>query len=261
LTIVQSQHSHINNSELTSIDGHLKAAWLSVVTGSLPVFAYWIFFTAMSSSQIPWKIALAVGLAVPAILLASYFFNRRKRRLYCEGIAACAGVVSLWMMFGSYGYFYFGFAPMPVWIRFIGLGLYLGATLVWIALSWLSYRRETFTQDLENRLYVTYSDCITYLGRKADLEVARLRGPGPGMYVPYWVASTLGPICIGYALVSGRLLGQAAGMHSVLMILSVLCFPLSCGLLGQALVRTVFFHIYLPLKLERKTGKKVILGP
>jgi hypothetical protein len=66
---------------------------------------------------------------------------------------------------------------------------------------------------------------------------------------------------VGISLIASRLIPHASGPHALFLILSFMSFPLSQWFLGYMGITTVYFHIYLPLKIERETGKKVILAP
>ena len=244
----------------TVIDGHPLVAKLGAFIGIVTVGVYWFAFTAFGSSSLPWQIALVVEVLSPSIIYIHYLLNHRTRRLFWEGIAACIGLLPFWMLMGSTWIFYFGFAPMPSTIRMVALTFWLTVTAGWIWLTWRNYTRATRKQDLMNQLYLKEASRIVY-PQASDFVVARIESPGPSIVVPYWLVSTLGPVFIAYAMVSGRVFEKTGGPHGVFIILSVLGLPISCWMLSNLFLRTVYFHIYLPLKLESETGKKVILAP
>jgi hypothetical protein len=248
-------------SDKTRIDGHFQGALLVALLGCFPIALYWIGFKAFGASQLPWKIASAVVASGVLTSCVSYLLNRRPRRLFWEGLAASVVSLTFWLMLGSCWVFYFGFAPMPFWIRIIALLFFVALTGFWIRRSWGNYQRATADQDLISKLYIKGPDRIVYPGAESDATVACIPSPWKGLPIPYWAVAILAPLVIAYAFVSQRIFEKSGGPHGVFIILSVLSLPMSNGILDQFLMRTVFFHVYLALKLERKTGKKVILGP
>ena len=234
---------------------------LCALLGIVPVGVYWFAFTAFGSSRLPWQVALLVEVLSPLIVYTHYLLNHRAKRLFWEGVTACVALLPMWMLMGSTWLFYFGFAPMPSIIRTVALTFCLAVTACWIWLTWRNYTRATQKLDLVNQLYVVESDHIVYPADASDLVVATLEGPGPCVVVPYWLVATLGPVFTAYAMLSGSVFETSGGPHGVFIILSVLALPISCWMLGSMFVRTVYFHIYLPRKLERATGKRVLLGP
>lgn len=248
-------------SDKTRIDAHLQGAALVVVLGCFPVAIYWFAVNDFRISHLPLQIALAVVASSSLAACTNYVLNRRARRLFWEGLAATVCGLTFWLMLGSYWLFYFGFAPMPSWVRIIALTFSAGVTSIWIWLSWRNYERTTADQDLVSKLYFEGANQIVYPGAESDLTVACIASPWKGLSIPYRAFSIVAPLVIAYAFLSQRVFEKSGGPHGVFIILSILSLPLSNGILGQFLVRTVFFHVYLALKLEQKTGKKVILGP
>jgi hypothetical protein len=246
----------------TRIDDHLLVAGLGALVGLVPVGVYWITFNDSDFSGLPWKIALAILIASSTIGCVHYLLNRHARRLFWEGIVASIVVVSLlWLPFGSWCFFYFAFAPMPSWIRHVGLTFCITVTAWWIWLSWRNYWSATIQLDLVKRLYLERGDRIIYPGEASDAITSDLEGPGHSIVIPTWVVTTLGPLGGAYAIWSGHAGNASGGPHVLLIMFSVIALPATCWLSGKLLVRTIYFHVYLPFQLERKTGKKVILGP
>ncbi|WP_321814186.1 MULTISPECIES: hypothetical protein [unclassified Paraburkholderia] len=250
-----------NRATKTRIDAHPLAANLGAFIGLLPLVGYWISFKAFKSSTLPWKIALASEFICPTIIYVQYILNRRARRLFCEGIAAIAGLVPTWLAIGSYWLFYLGFAPMPFAPRVIALSICLAITLIVIIVVLQNYRRATTRLNLVQRMDIMEPDTIVYPDTldagipMFERSLSRLPTP------PLWLFSTVGSIGTAYAMVSGRVFETSGGPHILFIMLSVVSFPVSCAYIGHFFVRLGYFHIYLPLKLERDTGKKVILGP
>ncbi|WP_321884727.1 hypothetical protein [Paraburkholderia bannensis] len=247
--------------EKTRIDAHLQAAFLFAFPGLLPVLIYWFAFRSFGASQLPWKIALAVVLLSTSAFFCSYIFNRRSRRLFWEGITVTLGGMTIWMLLGSYWLIYFGFSPLPSWIRIFALAFFSILTATWIWISWRNFESVVSEQELISKLYCEDHDQIVYPGTESDATVARIAAPWKEMPVPYWVFSIGAPLVIAYAFVSERIFESSGGPHAVFIILAILSLPMSNAILSQFMIRTIFFHIYLPLTLERKTGKKVIFGP
>lgn len=255
----ESSSEETVSSQKTRIDGHPLLAKQCAILGIVPAGAYWFAFTAFGSSSLPWQIACAIEILCPIFVYTHYLLNRRPRRLFWEGITVCVSCLPAWMLAGSYWFFYLSFAPVPPGIRLAALPICLAVTGWWIWLPWRNYQRATQRLGLVEQMQIIEPDLIVYPDA-LDRDVSMLEGSGLRMSVPYWLVSTLGPIFIAYAMLSGRVFDTTRGPHGVFIIMSILSLPMSCWLVGHIFVRTAYFHIYLPLKLERETGKRVILG-
>ncbi|MCA8258309.1 hypothetical protein LGM89_34035 [Burkholderia sp. AU31624] len=248
--------------ERTRIDDNLKTAMLGLVIGIGPVGIYWIMFGDSGSPFQPWKIALTVLVISSLVLIANYIFNRQSKRLVWAGVATCIGMFGpMWLMFGSWCFFYFGFAPLPTWLRYLGFSTCTLIVAWWVVLSWWSYRRATVRFDLTKKLYMVRGDRIIYPAGASDAEVSELEGPGRSWIMPMWVVSILGPIGGGFAISTIHMGTGNSTLHVPLIFLSVFALPATCWLFAKMIARIFFFHVYLAWKLERQTGKKVILAP
>lgn len=239
-------------------DGYLSSARIGVPLGVVPVLGYWLAFSAFKASCLPWQIALAIEIISPATIYVHHYLNRYTRRLIWAGAAMSVGVLPMWLLFGSYWLFYFGFAPMQAWIRAISLTLSLFITTCWAWLTWRSFAREMKTPEFTARVYQEEETRIIY-SIDSDRVTAMLETPSSSIVLPAGLVSTLGPLILAYTIVSGHTSDSTAGPHGVFIILSILSVPLTGWLLSSFFVRFAYFYIYFPLKLERSTGKKVIL--
>lgn len=256
-----------NDEKLTSVqskaakfrfDGYLNSAKIGLALGAVPVIGYWLAFTAFGSSKLPWQIALAIEVLCPITVYLHHYLNRSKRRLIWAGAAMCVGTLPLWSLFGSYWLLYFGFAPMQPWIRAISLSLSLAVTTIWAGLTWRVFKREINKQEFAAQVYQEEGTKIVY-SLDSDTITATLKTPGASMVLPAGLVSAFGPVILAYTIVSGHSANTTGGPHGIFIILSILSVPLTCWLLTSFFVRFAFFYIYFPLKLERATGKKVIL--
>lgn len=250
-----------NIATKTRIDGHPVVARLCVVMGLLPLGVYWVAFNAFGSSNLPWQIALGLEVFCPSFVYVHYLMNHRARRLFWEGIAASIGLLPFWMAIGSYWLFYLGFAPIPRSARLGALSTCLGITLIAIVVTWGNYRRATERLGVVQRMLVVEPDTIVYPDT-LDAGISMFERSWDWLPVPpIWGISLIGSIGTAYAMLSGRVFETTGGPHILFIMLSIISLPLSCLFIGHFFVRLAYFHIYLPLKLERETGKKVTLGP
>jgi hypothetical protein len=246
--------------ERTRIDDHLQSAALSLPLGGLITLVYFAGFSRFGASKLPWKIAASATCIAVLTLVIHYLLNRRARRLIWEGIAAVFAILPIWLLVGSGWLFYFAFAPMPYWLRWsvlvpCGLG-----TVYWLRIVWRDYLGDVEKLHLVRRLYRFDEQRILYPGADSDMIVATLRQRNPVKWLPVWAIS-LTPLAGALALGSIEHTESPSGPHVVFLILSLLSFPMSLWILAYFGLRTVFFHVYLPLKLEVQSGKKVILAP
>lgn len=161
-------------------------------------------------------------------------------------------------MLGSYWLFYFGFAPVPPAIRATSLTLSISIVFSWALLSWRAFARESKNPDVINKIYHQDGNRFVF-SHESDLVTAMMKGPGSSKMIPAGLLSALGPLILAYTIVSGHTSSTSGGPHGVFIILSILSVPMTCWLLTSFFVRLAYFYIYFPLKLERSTGKKVIL--
>ncbi len=255
---ISTQHeSGVGKIEKTRVDNHLLGAKMFACIGIIPVVLYWFAFRAFGASSFPWLCALAIEIFCPVFACVHYFLNRRAKRLVWAGASVCIGFLPVWLLLGSYWLFYFCFAPMPATIRAVALPVCFVVAIGWTCLTWRVYDRETRRLGLTERLFRVEPNCIVYLD-ESDALIGTVEGPGASIAVPYWLVSAVGPFLIGYAMLSGRVFEKTGGPHGVFIILSALSLPITCWLVGKIFVRFAYFHIYLPRKLERETGKQVI---
>jgi uncharacterized membrane-anchored protein YitT (DUF2179 family) len=245
----------------TRIDDHPLAAGLNLPLGGLGTFLYYAGFSDFRTSTLPWKISGILTVMATGVVLLHYLLNRHSRRLLWEGFVALFALVPSWLVLGSCWLFYFLFAPMPTWVRFVVLVPCLLGTAYWLYVVWKDYARDFEKLGLRERLYKFEATRIVYPGGASDMVVAMLKQRNPFTRIHFWIVTSFGPILMGIAMSSIEHFQSSSGPHAVFLILSFLSFPMSLWILAYLGVRTVFFHVFYPLKLERETGKKVILDP
>lgn len=250
------------NVERTRIDDGLKTAILGFLIGIGPVGIYWVMFGSIGSPFQPWRVAFIVLSVSTLVPIVNYVFNRRSRRLVWAGIATCIGMFGpMWLMFGSWCFFYFAYAPLPAWLRYLGFATCILIVAWWVLISWWNYQRANIRSKLTEKLYIETADRIVYPAGASDAKTAEMEGPGRSLVIPMWVVTILGPVGGGFAISSIHMNSGNGSLHVPLIFLSIFALPATCWLFGKLLVRIFFFHVYLACKLERQIGKKVILGP
>ncbi len=252
------QHEAPSPAAKSRFDGYLIAAKLGLPIGLLPAGGYWLAFSAFGTSKLPWKAALAIALLSPATIYTHHYLNRHRRSLIFAGLAMSLGTLPMWSMLGSYWLFYFGFAPIPAAIRAASLTLSLAIVCSWAFLSWRAFSREATRPDVISRIYRQEGNRFVF-SHESDLITAVMKAPGSSIVIPAGLLSALGPLVLAYTIVSGHTSDTNGGPHGVFIILSILSVPMTCWLLTSFFVRFAYFYIYFPLKLERSTGKKVVL--
>lgn len=259
-TILSKASNEEVSVDRTQIDDEPMAAALIFLLGLFPVGFYYAIFSQFGTTMLPWKICGAITTLSPALVLIHYFINRRQRRMWWAGCAALIGFLPIWLISASYWLFYFSFAPMLAWLRLIVLASGVGGTIYWLTLVWRDYTRITTRLQLEQQLFKEESSRVVYsiaTGMRI-LPFLKQRSPFTKLHI---LCLTFVPIFTGILLTSSSVFTSMKGPHAVLLVLSFFSFPLSQYLLAYLAMRGVFFEIYMPLKLERETGKKVILRP
>lgn len=227
-----------------------------VVTLPATGLAYAAYTSDLSVSNWPWIIGAIAVVLCSAGPLAVSFAYRGTNSLKAFGIVASFGLFLAYYFFGVFGYFiYFVFAPMSVLMRWPGLLGGIVLTAYWMMLAHKSVRhtidktsfvRKVFVDNGENHVYSIPEGAKLYERFNSE------RSPFPKilMYVVMGIAP--------FYLILGRLLSENFGAHGVLLLVAVLGMPVSLWFAG-ALVRTWLIMIALPGKLERETGKPVVV--
>jgi hypothetical protein len=245
----------------TQIDDQPLAAALGIFLGLIPTGILYAAFSDFGTTMLPWKICGAITALVPIFVLAHYFINRHTRRMWWAGCASLCGAIPIWLLFGSWWLFYFGFAPMPTWIRVMALVLCGVVSAYWLVLVWRDFADVTIRRQLEDQLFTHESSRITFSIRGGSRILPFLKQRNPFTRLHIFAATTVAPIFIGIILTSSHALQPLKGPHVVFLVGSFFAFPLSLYLLAYLFAKIAFFDIYLPLKLEHQTGKMVIIAP
>ncbi|WP_156437290.1 hypothetical protein [Burkholderia sp. RF2-non_BP3] len=134
------------------------------------------------------------------------------------------------------------------------------AIIVWHATMVLSdFRRAVKKKAVVNTIYhddgknliLRHSCCgyIDHLTSRTPLKAALMS-----------VIAYLMPFAAAIGSNANHVLGESVGSNVLCIVMSLLGFPMSISIIGNTYVKTIFFRVYLTLKLERQTGKRVILA-
>jgi hypothetical protein len=249
----------VENINRTRIDSHPKIAALMILISCIPTFLYYALFSDLTGSQIPWKISAFIQIIVPLTTISHYIFNKKSRRLLYEGQAALVIMIGLWMVVGSWPFMYFGFAPMSRWASLTGLSIIFFSTVFWVKSVFEDYSKYDAEYNLRKKLFIEKDGNFIYGGVAADRIILFLPQRNPLFEMSFIWFSAIGIAAIYFFLSKSSLEFERA--NGMFVLFSLLSFPLSQWMLGYIGVRIAYFHIYLPLKIESETGKKVILGP
>jgi hypothetical protein len=167
----------------------------------------------------------------------------------------------MWIPLGSWSFFYFLFAPMPSLERGAALTICFGGTAIWLSRVWSDYKKIDRDRDLKRTLFNYENKTIAYSSTKSDGVVLALPQRNSFTRAHRCIVSFFGLFFGGIVLITVKIIPQTSGPHALFLIISFLSFPLSQWVLGYLCIRTIYFHVYLPLQIERETGKKVILAP
>ncbi|MBK1823918.1 hypothetical protein [Burkholderia orbicola] len=239
------------------IDFHGKLAVIELAIGLLVAGIYYVFSQMGVMSGSLWKSVVIVQLCVSAVLFIHYIANRRSRRLWVEGVVSLFAMVP-WLMISLVWLFYVSYV-MPVMLRslvIVACFLIIG----WHSLKvWLDFSRAVKSESIVGTIYYESGEGFVFrnsLGGYIDKLTSR--NPLKGSLLA--MIGYASPFAAAFGLSANHIFGESVGPHVLCVILSILGFPMSIWILGNAYVRSIFFRVYLPLKLEKKTGRKVVIS-
>lgn len=204
------------------------------------------------STDFAWQFGLGYALFcfVAPWLIYSRYRNRNRRLLLPRQIIWFIGAGGAFSLLGFSGFFfYFGFAPMPMWAHVVGVGAGLTLSIYWGHLVWGDVMTALQKNGLFSRIYVEKDNGIYYFKNKKPLSD---RNPVKSFF--FYVAMLVAPLVV----VLNRVLTPYTGSgHGVFMVLSFFGLPLILAMVGFA-VQIYILTIYYPIKLQKQTGKSVL---
>lgn len=244
------------------VGSHLKtavklASACTFLFSLLATGAVWAGTDSFNCSAVVWKASLGTGMFFSLSAWLVYFPFRNTDKLLGNGLLSIFFFLSLFWLFGFAGfYFYFLFAPISVLARIVALSTVTAALL---------HRAYLITRDiidvfqahasLLGRMYCDEGTSIAF-SREAIglLEKARKdRNPFKSFYA--YAAMIVAP----FVLILNKLLTPVLGDgHGVFLVCAFFSVPiLLWGV--EIFVQTIATMIYYPIKLQRKTGKPVLM--
>lgn len=217
----------------------------------------WAGIDAFNGPSIVWEASLALNFLIFTLTWLTYIPFRKTDLLLGNGLLAILGLFNMFWMFGFAGfYFYFLFAPISAWPRAAAL---IGATTILLhrAHTIFSDIRYAFqkNKDLLGRMYCDEGTSLTFRREAVGLlEKARRERPS-FRSIHLYAALFLAP----FVLILNRALTPIFGDgHGVFMALAFLTLPfLQWGV--EIFVQIFVTMIYYPIKLQKETGKPVLL--
>ncbi|VWD50347.1 hypothetical protein [Burkholderia contaminans] len=240
------------------IDLHGKLAGLELVLGLLVSGGYYVLSQFNVMPGFLWGLVLIVQAIVSIVLLVHYVMNRKSRRLWVEGIASMLILVP-WLMIAFFWLFYILYIPIPAIAKALVVVVCFAIIVRHAFLVLSDFRRATKKQSVICTIYhdngknlILRHSCGGYIDQLTS------RNPLKGSVLS--VLMYLAPFAAAFGLNVNHVFGENVGPHVLCVVFSILTFPMTISIIGNFYVRQLFFRVYLPFKLERKTGKKVILG-
>lgn len=219
-------------------------------------FSYLVYTDELSVGSAPWIIGMLLALFCAGGPFVVAFISRGSNALRACGIVVTVAMFAVYYFFGIVCYFYyFLFSPMPAAMHWPGLLGGIALTARWIMLAYKSVRHTIDKTSFVAKAFADNGDHYAYNIAEAGKLYERFnseRSPFPKvlMYVVMGIAP--------FYLILSRLLSESFGANGVLLFLAVLGMPMSLWSAGM-MVRTYLIMIALPGKLERETGKSVVV--
>ncbi|VWB38921.1 hypothetical protein BLA24064_01713 [Burkholderia latens] len=231
---------------------------IELAIGMLVAGIYYVFSQLHVMAAWVWKVVLVMQCFVSIVLFFHYSMNRRSRRLWIEGIVSMLALVP-WLMIAFVWLFYLLYIPMSAFPK-VSLVVVCFITIGWYASTVYSdFRRAAKKEAVVNAIYYDDGNNLVFrhsCGGYIDLLTSRT--PFKGSLIS--VIICLMPFAAMIGSNTKYILGGTVGAHVLCIVLSLLGFPMAISIVGNSYVKAIFFRVYLPLKLERRTGKKVILA-
>lgn len=248
----------IDHDDGSPIDLHGRIAVFQLILGSLVACSYFVLSQIGVMPASLWKCVLAVHLVASIILVVHYLMNRRSRRLWVEGIVSML-ILSPFMAIALFWLFYLMFNPMSVVFK-ASVIVACFAFIGWHAFMVLSdFRRATKIESVVQTIYHDNGENLI-LRHSCGGYINNLTARNPLKAGLLSAIAYLMPFAAAFGGNVNHVFGKSIGPHVLCIVFSLLGFPLALELIGNFYVRQLFFRVYLPLKLERRTGKRVILA-
>ncbi|CAB3809984.1 hypothetical protein LMG28688_07111 [Paraburkholderia caffeinitolerans] len=218
--------------------------------------AYGFYEMAFRVSLVPFFLAMAMLIfaALGPVMIAT--IDRGQSRLVSLGLANGIMIGSIYFFFGVVCFFfYFLFAPMPLYARAGGLVPGIAMTVYWMVFTARDVSRALKTSRFVQQAFEDKGDVLQYrLQNIAKLEsVLSSRSPSGKLHM--YLVLLIAPL----SLVIGRVLTPAFGSHGPILLAALILFPVSQWIAGIG-VRQYFVMVRLPRMLERTQGKSVIVA-
>lgn len=240
------------------IDMHGKLAVLELAVSMIVVAMYYVLSQMGVMAASLWKSVLLAQVFVSIAIYIHYVMNRRSRRLWVEGVVSVLALAP-WAMIAFAWLFYISSIPMSGDLK-ASVILVCFSIIGWHSFMVLSdFRRAARKEVVVNTIY--YDDGSNLIFRNSligYIDKLTSRNPLKGSLLS--IVGYMMPFAAVFGMTANHIFGENIAPHMACIVLSVLGFPLSVWLVGNACVRSFFFRVYLPLKLEKKTGKKVLLA-
>jgi hypothetical protein len=212
---------------------------------------------SLNSPAIVWQAGLVLNLIVFMLTWLAYLPFRRTDLLLGNGLLSGFFLLAAFWTFGFGGfYFYFLFAPISIICRGAVLVVMTGI-LVHRCYQTVGDIQEAFTKDkhLFRRMYFDEDTTITFTREAMGMLEKARKNRKPFKSFHMYAALIVTP----FVLVLNRVLTPFIGDgHGVFLFLSFFAAPMLLWL-SELLAQTVVTMIYYPIKLQRETGKPVLI--
>lgn len=207
-------------------------------------------------SGVPGKISVAIAVICIAVPVLCWLACASTRKFAMHGSVRLIGLVSAYALLGiAFYFFYFIFAPMPLFERILGLGSGGALSAYWLIFSWLELTRFIERSNFEDRAFDFYDDEIVCKAKFFEILDKGHVDKNPFVKWHTWIVMAVAP----FSLVLSRVLSTYFGTSGVLFFIAAASFPVSLWLIGVR-VRIGVTMIQLPLSMERKYHKPVLIA-
>lgn len=246
---------------ITSRPATLRLSKLASLVGSpVALLATAITYAGTDDMHIQtaagWQLGLLVSLTCLMLPWVLYILQREPDQVITAGFSSMVMMLGIFWLMGFMGYyFYFGFAPMKAEYRALALCTGLLLSIHWAVVSFKDVRDALSKDQWMSRLYVEESCAYIYNQEvvQAFASIPRDRTPIRSVHMGFAIALT------PFIVVLNRILTPYTGSgHGVFLVLSFLGLPMSLWIISMA-VRVYVLMIHYPIKLQRQTGKPVLM--